>query len=180
LLQSLYVAIAAALLVVAYCRYRAIRYDAVTELRQVQESERELAPRIVECLRRNFDLLSGSKSLITSDVLNRIDSLGLTISDRELVELAIRRISGEWVIDRNPWVFVLHRYYQCTRLGHIVGLHKEERATDASLAFSAGTTYVVAVEDWGISLEDVETYLERVYDRHLVCARRRVNACFPY
>lgn len=180
MLQALYAALAAALLVVAYCRYRAIRYDAVTELRQVQESEREWAPRIVECLRRNFDLLAGSKGLITSDVLTRLDSIGLTVTDRALVEHAIRRISGEWVVDKNPWIFALRRYYQCTRLGHIIGLHREERATDASLSFSAGTTYEVAVEDWGISLEDVETYLDRVYDRHRVSADRRVNACFPY
>lgn len=160
----------------AFCRYKARRYDCVAELRQVQDEERQLAPKIVECLSRNFAVLAFGKNHITKEVEQKLDALALSEDDRALVRIALARIGSEWVSDRNPWVLASRHYYQRTRLGHIIGLHREERPV-ISLDSSAGTVCLIEVEDWGISLDDLRTYVERVDARQLVSAAEIVNRC---
>ncbi len=173
------IAVAAIATGMAFCRYKAIRYDGVRELFEVQLIERETAPKIVECLLRNFSLLSDARGLITPDVVNRIESLPLNDDDKFLIWQATRSISADWVVDENPWFLALHRYYQRTPIGHIVGLHKEGRSTAASVSHSAGAVFEIEVEDWGIARQDLETYVERVKSRRIVCADLRVNRYFP-
>lgn len=178
--MSLLIGAAPVALGLAFCRYKARRYDGVTELFEVQKAERELAPKIFECLARNFALLAESTGYITVAAAHRVDKLEVSDSDKELIKLALRRIGGEWVVDKNPWMLAFHRYYQCTRVGHIIGMHKEERSTDASVGFSAGAIHEVAIEDWGISHADLVTYVKRVNDRIVVNKNLRINRCFSY
>jgi hypothetical protein len=167
--------VAAVLAGLVFCRYKAIRYNDLFPLLEAQMLEREAAPRIVECLSRNFELLANGKDVITPDLAHRIRSLPLDDDDKFLLWQAVRLISGEWVADQNPWVLAPHRYYQRTPIGHIIGLHTETRSAGASSLFSAGTTIDVAIEDWGVSRPDLSTYVKRVNARQKVSTALRVN-----
>lgn len=151
----------------AFVAYKAHKWNPNPVLFAAQARERRRASSFVEVLSRYFDELDtdGSGILTTAHLLE-VNKLDCSEQDKALLRAALSNVGKNVYVAENPWLLAPLEEYTFTPIGHKVGQHKETRCTVTGHPYGGvAVPYEVWVDTYGISRDDLATYVDRVNAR---------------